>query len=646
MVQKELPKTLKKEKQKTDQIVSEAFRANKRYFSDRERNRRRFDGINDSVTSDTDKWKNLYISPALTTSVEQKASFATEAILGTAGTDLLQFRTRQLERDDVTTILSRLVNDVYLPNVPVSNYNLVHCKSALIDGSSVMRVFWDRKTRDIKRKLPPQLSLDESGNLIAVEGTSTETVVECNQPSYEPVKVDNIWVDPDAIKSDFDDADYIIYRQVVDLNKLKAMQKAGLWQIKHLDIIKESAMPQREFVRFSGAGRNNSKMLSRLQEYDVERIQEMNLKERKDNPLIELLYVHTPYKIQLVANNIPITPPQEIYEDIKYPFVHTVNMPIQGEFWGRSDVDFARADIEHHEKLVNLIIDNYTMHLRPTLFVDSNLNKKQQEEIEDPMPGKVVRVSDPDRNIRDFRPSNFDQSVVAFAQGFIEEAKGSLGINALLEGRAPGSGIRTEGSLELFQQLGATRTDVFLRELRRTYQNIGKMFVKLIRQYADEQTVFTTAGRLGEAAEMVLKKSDIPGYIGVDVKVGGIGDPKRTQRTEQMLGLLERGFQLDENRLLNVPRALVEIFGESGLYEDPKGLFDVDPEVVEAKQQLAAAAAGKSTASILNRPKQEQPSGSIENAGQGSAQTQQLGGTSDIQRPGEGNPTGSNQFEV
>ena len=634
-----LSEKLKKEKQKTDKLIDEAYKANVDYFADRERHKLRFEGIDLSIKSKKEQWQNTYISPYPAMAIQQKSAFLTESIVST-DEFLKYYPAGNLEKKNDADLYTRLIA-YYMRNINLGRLSEKHNKNVLIEGTGIYRVYWAYQKSRHKVKAGKKLVFDEKIGALRQEDAYVEKeFVELDQPMFEPVKNNDIWIDADA--ESIEKARYVIYRDVVCLSKLKQMQDSGVWGIKHLDKVKESPFPDRSYENIKIDGDSSRSLSNRRAEYDIDSIQRQNLTNRKNDPLVELLYIHTPYEIQLVANGVPITPKQVIYEGIKYPFVETVNLPITGEFWGRSDIDQIQADIKHHEEMVNLIIDNYKRHLEGTMILDSSVTKKEQEQLESPEPRKIVRLgaANPKTAIEFIRPDTFDTTSINFNESFKQQAKQNLAINSMMEGEAPGSGIRTEGSLQMFQQIGATRTSVLMRDLIYTYERIGKMFIKLIKQFADEEIVFAAAGKLGESVEYVLRKDDLSDQVSVKVQLATIAEPERMSKTERQLAMLERAVGLDDMQVVDKYRMMAEIFAESSDWEGALDYFETDISILEAKQNLAVESASKTKSIIPQSPKMQQLASPSQEQFPGQAPPQ----ASDVRGITEGNPEGANQF--
>lgn len=282
---------------------------------------------------------------------------------------------------------------------------------------------------------------------------------------------------------------------------------------------------------------------------------------------MELLTVYRPGTMQLVLNGVPISDEQTIYDEIPYPFIVARNQPLNGEFYGRSDMDITSSSVMHYEEMNNLIKDNYVEHLRPTTLLDQALGTEAIEDLMRRESGGMVVV--PDINgIQELRPTPFDSTAFNYALNYLDEAKNSIAINPLMDGQNPGSGIRSEGSLERFQQVASTRMAVLISMLTFQFENLGKMIIKLVKQFAGDEVIINVAGKLGEPALLVLRTNRIPLDINVKVRLSHVADTRRATRLAEMQRLIELAANYDQIGIFRLERALVELFIESRAFEE------------------------------------------------------------------------------
>lgn len=624
---------LKAKKAKTDTLLGNLWDQNKRFFNDREEHRLRFEGISRKVKGEKEKWQNNYVSPIPMTAIEQKASYLTESITS-SGPEFLEFETfDNIESEDLALAITRVVS-AFMRRTNPSEKLYKHCKDLLIDGSAVFRVFYDYRVSTVIEE-SDTLTYDEEGNLVSSKSYTEKPKVDFDQPNFETVQLNNFWVDTST--EDIDDASCMAYRQLIHKSVLDGYTASPIWNIdpEAHEVALKASVPQRTFARSPILPHTTNSLSTRFADYDIDTINKNNYNKYKDDPIIELIWLHKPYKVQLIVNGIPITDEKTIYPTIKYPFIMTKNQPKTGECFGRSDIDQITQNIRHHEEMVNLIKDGYIRHLRPQRIVDSSVDQASLERLRNSGPDDVIVLHDPEA-LREFRPDSFDTTAVNFSAGFIEEAKKTIAINPMMEGTNPGSGIRSEGSLEFFQQIGATRTSTLLNSLVFTLERLGTMFVQLMKQFSEPEIVARYVGKLGQTTDIMMQVSDIPDDIGVKVKLSPLADPQRKSRIQEQLTLIKSAVESDTQGVFNVHRAFAEVFAESRLFEDPYELWHTDPQVILSKQILAAQNAGKpqpSTGLTLSPLLQAQQQQQV-----------QLGSAASVPTANEGNPNGNNQF--
>jgi hypothetical protein len=633
----------KKLKADLDFIINKSYSAASKYFSDRENNRIRFESIDTSLKTKKEKWQAKYVSPFPAFSVEQKACYLTEA-LTSLGPDFIQYMPfDNLEAEDQSQVLTKLIA-YYLTNTNTIEKVYLYSKDLLIYGTAVARIFYDYETRMVKKNRGKKLTLIDNQFAEVDDITETE-VVDRDMPNFENVRLHNFWVDDECPDNTMDSMRQIILRELITFKKIEAYEES--WGLRNLEIAKKTGIPSRDFGKMSN-DRSNNMRRQRTADYDVEQIVKLNESGRKDNPICELLTIYTPGKVQLVLNGIPISDKMVIYDNIRYPFIVSRNQPINGEFWGRSDMDIIENNIKFHEEMTNLIKDNYTEHLRPIRLIDMSLGQEAIKRLQSAQPGAQIAV--PDVNgVVELRPTSFDSSAVPYAAGFLDEAKTSMAINPLMEGENPGSGIRSEGSLELYQQIGSTRMSVLVNILAAAFMQMGKMYVQLVKQFGAEDISLIVTGKLNEATKLALRPVDLPDNVQVKVMLSTVADAKRAQRVASMLQLVSAAVQMDDMKLFRKERAMVEVFIESRLFEDGKEFYETDPNILIARATLAAQAAGNQSPTVTGGLVPPQGAAPQQPAPQQSAPAEAPESqmpTSSPQRPAEGNPQGVNQFSM
>lgn len=636
----EMSESLKKRKSELDDIIKLCLDGNRKFFSDREKNRVRFEGFDTKPKTKKQKWQSNYVSPFPSVSMEQKSAFLTEAVTNLSPNFLEVQSMNNVDGADVALGLTRYFEECMEYAKPVEKIYLF-TKDALIYGTGVMRVFWDYKERKRIYKGDKKLVV-ANGGLEYQREDLEEMVVDVDQPNFENLKLNNFYIDPEA--SSLDDARFVVTRQLINYKQVKSLKEAR--GLKNLAIAKEEELPDRNFGKLADSalgklGRNN-----RRAEYDVDEIRTKNLDTKsKDNPICELMTIYRPGTVQLVLNGIPITDEQTVYDGIRYPFIILRNQPLNGEFFGRSDMDLIEPNVNFHEEMTNLIIDNYLEHLRPTTLIDQALGTDAIERIKKREPGDMVVVPDLDA-ILELRGQPFDKSSIEYANGFLQESKTAMAINPLMEGQNPGSGIRSEGSLEIFQQIGSTRMSLLVNMLANEMSKMGRMMISMLREYGDEEIYVTINGRLGDTWQQVIIPSQLPHKANVKVKLSIIADSRRQARLAQMRQMIMDTAQLDDTGTYRKERAMVEWYAASGdLWESPVDLWETDPQVIMARNELAASRAGKAQAGnpgAMGSPALQQalqpPAPQPQGSPNGPEMNQQP------QRPGEGNPSGNNQF--
>lgn len=627
-------------KAELDDIINDCLEGARKFFSDRENARIRFEGLDLTMKTKKEKWQSKYISPFPATSVEQKAAYLTEA-LTSLGPDFIEYLPYDnIEEEEQTNLLTRLVA-YYLSKSNTIEKVYLYNKDMLIYGTGIAKIYYNYRERKVTRKVGRKMGMMD-GSLAEFDVTEEKSKVEKDQPDFKVTELNNFW--PDKEGSGLDDFRHIVERELITFKRMESYQKTR--NLRNLNLAKKAGIPKRNFGKLSMTTATKQGRAGRTAEYNVDQIINFNTDKGKNNPVCELLTIYRPGTVQLVLNGIPISDEEPYYDDIRYPFIISRNQPINGEFWGRSDMDIIENNIRHHEEMANLIKDNYVEHLRPTRLLDMSLGQEAIKRLQNAQPGAQIAVPDTD-GVVELRPTPFDTTAVNYAQGFLDEAKASMAINPLMEGQNPGSGIRSEGSLELFQQIGSTRMSLLVNTLAYEFGRMGEMFVQLIKQFGNEEISFAVTGKLSESYSLAVRPVNLPDNVQCRVLLSTIADNKRQQRIAQMLQLITQAAQLDQLGTFRSERAMVEVFIESRLFEDGQELYEKDPNVIMARATLAANAAGKPSPTVtgglnpgVGAMGQQQAPGGGGGAFPGQQPAPQP--ATNPQRPQEGNPQGVN----
>lgn len=577
-------------------IVQFCFDASQEFFEDRCRNKARFEGRREKREARQAENDHEYISTAGSEMIEQKAAFTTEAVTNfghkmfTVGT----YNNIEAARDAKAS--AELLN-YYMSNIPVTEQGYMLHKNMYLYGTSVAEVYF--RTLTIKEPVGEsrvQLTVDEEGTFGSIFSSKYEEVEYLKQPVFRQVRLQNFWPDPEITDGTIDTARFICVRELRTASSVR--KNKVRFDLKNLSAAIDCPIPDRMSFTSSAGG-----LRKRLAEYDIENIRKRNQRSEatKSDPIVELITIYRPGTVQFMVNGKVVSDEIVIYPEIRYPFAIFRNQPEDGEFWGRADLELVKNNIDFYEELINLVHDKYLMNLKPVLFADAmSMDLDQIEKFKKAKAGDVIAIDNfTSESVKEFKQDTPDASTIAFAEGFLSEVKKALAINPMMEAENPGSGIRTEGSLQLFQRIGSTRMQTQLNIVTKCWEEIGRLMLRMAKIFADEEVYLSVTGALGDTVEGFIDPRKVNTNTKFKIKLGAVADPKRDTRVAQMLQYIEACKSLDSLGIFRGEQALAETAEHMDIFNDPVSLWETDPEVIKARRELMATTAGREQPSSL-----------------------------------------------
>lgn len=578
-------------------LVQASFDHSVEYFEDRRRNLERYEGIRSKRENRQKKYDHEYISTAGAEMIEQKAAFTTEAITNAGGKmyDISAYNNYELSRDAQAT--TEVLN-YFMNNIPLAEVGYMAHKNLYLYGTMVLEVYHKTVTKKAPNPNSTKLRLKvgDDGDFGSVAATDFIEEDEIKQPFIRQVRLNNFWPDPNPTDGTLDTCRWIVTRQLLTKEAIKANKKK--FALKNLDKAFDSNIPERfDFYQFTGGRKGLRK---RYAEYDIESIVKRNKQNEanKANPICEVITIYRPGTVQYMVNGVIVSDERIIYPGIRYPFVVFRNQPMEGEFFGRPDLELVKNNIDFHEEMINLIHDKYLMNLKPIIFVDGlNMDSDQIEKYKKAEAGEVITLdSFTSEGIKEFAQTPPDPSTIAFAETFLNEVKKALAINPLMEAESPGSGIRTEGSLQMFQRIGSTRMQTQLNIITKGWEDIGRCMLRMAKIFADRELYLTITGPLGDTVEGFVNPEELDENAKFKVKLSSIADPNKSAKVSRMFKYVEMCKSMDDLGLFRAEQALAETAEYMDDFHDPVSLWETDPGVIRARFEMAARRAGKERA--------------------------------------------------
>ena len=590
-------------------LISTAHSHSKKYFYDRERFRRRY--VNDVDTEKAD-WQAQIAHPLPHLAVERKASFLTDAVMGSATRPL--FKARPWE--NINAIRKAAAYTKYMQQqqsqMPLAEIFYTSFKEMLTVGTSILHTYWDNQIEEIMGEPTEKISVkrDPFGNplinpftgqpefdIVTVPGQK-EIITRTDRPGIEVVNIDNFWVDPAA--TSLNDARFVVRRKFFSLRDLKHFEKLG--RIKNVDLLKGTNLPARESQANALSGKRGR--FRHFNEKYEERIQEYVNSDPK-NPIVEVLEFGEPGKISLIGNGaVPLDIDRAVYRS-RYPYVRLVNLPQINEFFGLSEYVVCERLFAHVDQMQNMIFDNWEQHLKGITLIGAGVSETAKQELMKGETGAVIRVGSLD-DVRTERPAAFDGSVVQGMGLLLQECKDSLSIDGAISGAGPGSEVRDSQSFEIFTRISQVTLSVTVRRVQESIRELGMQWHKLNKQFLKDIVRVRLAGAdgletMGDNPEVILdpkNPADLPGSLDLDVQLTALADVRRDREIRQMVDAINLGTQ-DPTFRFN--EAMVQLFSKLDVFEDALDLFEKDPEKILKRASVNALAAGRKAPVLAGR---------------------------------------------
>jgi hypothetical protein len=592
--------------------IDDCYRNSQRFDRERIDNLDLYEGRRRRRDSNASRFDHVYRSHIGGRVVEQMATFVAQALTN-EGENV--FRVADYNNIDVAreaAATTHLLN-YYMRNFDLTEQVYLAAWEAELYGTGILEV--EYKTTYIEEPDPDtrlQILKDEEGNFGAELPTKYIRKPDKQQPFVRHVRLKDFWVDSGA--TSMHDLRKACVREVMNFLDVKASKER--YGLKNLDVAKEAGFPEKRLRTGATSSRNRTDGHRRREHgIDADNIETYNnSKTGKENPKVELVKIYEPGTVQFVMNGIVISEKIRLYPGIQFPFRALRNDPKPGEFYGRSTIELIGNDIEFNEELVSLIFDRQLQNLKPIFLADSGaFTNSQLDEFKKAGPGDIISVLGLNvEAIREIKAEAPDQSAIAFAQKFEQDAKNAAALNPLMDGGQDlSSGVRTQGSFELVSRLGSTRVQNKIKLYAKAFEDIGQIVLQMAKIFSNKEEYLSVAGAVGDTyQQFAVDPRNIDTRMKFKVKIGQIADPARQTKMAQQLNWLSTAAQLDPLGIVRIYKGLAEAAATGDLFEDSVGLLETDPEVIAARAELmsqSAGLAGPSSISQLGSPSSMQP---------------------------------------
>lgn len=585
----EYTETKKDEQAKS--IIDECLSHAALYQEDRRRNWELYEGVREKKEEKQTKFNHVYRSHIGAKSVEQLATFSTQALTNEGGRIFRVADYNNVEVARQASAATTLLN-YYMANIGVSEELYKTLFEAECFGTGIMEVEY----KTIYTQVPDEenstikMLVGKDGKFGAIRAQKYKSVPYMKQPFLRQVRIMDFWADKQA--TSIDTLRYACIREVMSYEDVK--QHKERFGLKNLKAAKEMGFPKRDLLKTDNTIREGHRQ--RDTEYDVEAITEFNTsKSGQKNPKVEVVRIFKPGTVQFVMNGVVISEELQIYPGIRFPFVMFRNEPKPGEFYGRSSIELIRNDIEFNEEMISLVHDKFLMNLKPIFLADANaFMASQLKEYKNAGPGDIVAINGLNiEAIREVKAQAPDASAINFAGMFEQNAKSAVSINPIMDGGTDiSSGVRTDGGFELISRMGSTRLQNKIRIYAKAFEDVGRLVLQMAKIFADEAEYISVTGALGDTAEQFIDPRELDTRVKFKVQLGQIADPARQAKMNAQLNWLSMASKMDPLGIVRSYKGLVEAAATGDLFEDSVGLIETDPAVIEARAFLQTQSAG------------------------------------------------------
>lgn len=355
-------------------------------------------------------------------------------------------------------------------------------KSASLYGTGVAKIFWEKRevVKSINPILPPVVLEDYDA------------------PVIEPIDIFDFYIDWYA--TDLQNASYIIHRTYEDLEKLQAMQEAGIYM--NVEKLKEGE----RMVRTDDF---------KTEKYALRQTQEQTTYTDKYTTKIELLEYWEKNRVITVANR------RVVLRDIDNPFIHN-KFPfamvrfnsIPNEFYGRGDAEIISKIQEIINDLTNQRLDNVNLMINKMFKVNRGAGIVP-EQLKS-RPGGIIWANDinaiQEIQFTDTTGGVFADVFLMFKQ-LIDEV---TGVTDLMRGTLRRR--ETATAIAVMQKMSGARLALRIQEINDFIREIANQLWQLSLQFLTKPQIISIVGVEGTKFQEV-SVTNITGRFDFSVSV-------------------------------------------------------------------------------------------------------------------------------
>lgn len=361
-------------------------------------------------------------------------------------------------------------------------------RQMLIYGTSVVKVYWDKKIETVQEEIEIDPDFPELGSQkVEVEKTTK------NQPVVEMVDLYDFFWDPKGYSRDT--CGWMAHRTHRSYDYLLKMQKQGLYKNVNL-LEKDKTRP------FKGETDKTSRTTA-LGTTDPQNVSGDSDKEAN----IELIEYWEDDRVVTVANRrVIIRDEKNPFAHGKKPFVIFIDQSVPKEFCGIGELEPIETLQKELNDMRNQRMDNASLILNRMWLVQNGANVDEDELVSDV--GGIIHT-DKIEGVQALYPPEIPNSSYREETLIKADIQQTTGITDYTKGVASDAlANETATGISMMQEASNARIKLKMMNIEMAIREIGELFISLNKQFIDEETVIRILGE-GSPQWLLVKPSEI-----------------------------------------------------------------------------------------------------------------------------------------
>lgn len=291
-----------------------------------------------------------------------------------------------------------------------------------------------------------------------------------------PVNVFNLF--PDPLATSVDDAQYIIYANYVNVNRLKMTFP------KSASKLSGSAINYGELVNNNS---DNARVDNQVLVLEIYTRDFDTFVERKDGT-VELKYPNGRVLNLCPELGVLLSDEKLTYKDGKFPFRILKDYDIPGKFWGEGEVAQLLSPQKHMNDLSNAVIDNAKTTANMPWIIDKNAGIAPNAITS--RPGLIIRKN-PGTEVKREQPPSMPQYVPETINTIKGDMEQVSGIFDSIKGNSE-TGVYTAQGVLALQEAGQARIRLKVKIMEDTLGDLATMWFSRIKQFWGKDRIVRT----------------------------------------------------------------------------------------------------------------------------------------------------------